>query len=142
MYANRIIMKRIVAFLIDWVLIFLVGSLLLLSTVQFNINYLIYPSAEMFSPLSPLVGLLCFVIFPIARDCFPWRASIGKWIMGLKIVKLQTLQKPDIKSALIRNILFYLFFVELIALLNNGRSVGDNISHTIVVERSNTWKSK
>lgn len=133
---KRIVIKRIVAFVIDWNLVFLICVALLLSGPQFKLEYLALPRVEMFSSYGVILGLLGFVLLPLIRDCILKNASVGKRIMGLRVVDVKTWQPPSLGKLILRNVMFYFPAVEFIlVLVNNGASVGDMISGTAVVEK-------
>lgn len=120
-------------------MIFLISVAIILSGPDFDVNYLLVPSTEMFSSANLIVGILCLIVFPLIKDMLFGNASIGKRIMRLKVINADTGNSPSIISLIIRNITFYIPPVELFSFLaNNGMTIGDKISHTTVVDRSKT----
>lgn len=101
------------AFIIDWNLIFLISVATILSGPDFDVNYLLVPSTEMFSSANLIVGILCLIVFPLIKDMLFGNASIGKRIMRLKVINADTGNSPSIISLIIRNITFYIPPVEL-----------------------------
>ncbi len=61
--------------------------------------------------------------------------TLGKLIMGLRVVDASSGEPASTRSLIIRNITFYLPPVELIAFMTNGRTIGDKLSGSTVVEK-------
>lgn len=128
--------KRIWAFVIDWVIVFSIGIALTFLGPKFNWDYLRYPSIQMFSAYGVLFSALSFLILPLIKDCLFRQASFGKWLLKLKVVCENSYDKPSVFNLMIRNITFYFPIVELFLLFfNKGKTIGDLISNTTVVEK-------
>ena len=133
---KKIIFKRIVAFVIDWIITFVIGGLFFLMGPRFSVEYLLYPSVQMFSAYGVFLGVSWFLLWPVFKDCLFNCAGLGKVIMRLKIVDRNTFGKPSASKLILRNVTFYFFIVEFVALLvNKGSTIGDLISNTTVQER-------
>ncbi len=122
-------LRRIIAFIIDYNLVFLIPMLLLMDR-------------EMF--LRPSLGrdglkmLLMFALIPalaLLRDLIFYRASIGKLITGIRIVNADGTKRVAVGNIILRNITFFIFPAELIVLLITGRTLGDRMTKTAVVRR-------
>lgn len=123
--------------MIDWNLILLLSFAMFLISPNFDWKYLSVPSTEMFSAYGVALGFLCLLILPLIKDCIFRNASIGKKIMGLRVVDRTTGQPPRFGKLLLRNITFYFYYVEIIAVLvNRGVSLGDMLSGTAVIEKN------
>ena len=62
---KRPILRRVIAGLIDWNVIFLVGILLLTAGPAFDFRYLISPSLQMFKSIPFLLGILWMIAAPL-----------------------------------------------------------------------------
>lgn len=133
---KRPILRRVIAGLIDWNVIFLVGILLLTAGPAFDFRYLISPSIQMFKSIPFLLGILWMIAAPLLRDCLFGGASLGKLICGLRVKNTATDGKPSFGRLILRGLFFYLIAVEFILILaNRGRSIADMASGTAVVLR-------
>ncbi len=125
--------RRGLAFLIDWILICSVGTALFLLGPEFDPEYLIYPSIEMFSAYGVILGVLLVLLFPLFRDVIFGGASLGKRIMGLRIVKKGTREKPSVGALILKNLTFCFVSIEaILCLVNHGFTLGNLISGTEV----------
>ena len=128
--------RRIIADLIDWNLIFVLGSAFLFLGPNFDPIFLLYPSVEMFSAYGVLLSLFTFLVLPFFKDCLFRSVSLGKALMGLKIVDGITFEKAKISKLLLRNLTFYFFFIELLLLLIHGETIADLLTKTTVCSRN------
>lgn len=133
--STKTIIKRAIAYIIDWNLIFIISIAVLISEKNFSVEYLIVPSTDMFSPVNVILGLLCFMALPLIKDLIFRNASLGKLIMGLRVVDAATGKPATVCSLVLRNMTFYLLPVELIAFITSGKTIGDRISGSIVAEK-------
>ena len=134
-----VFIKRLLAFIIDWNItllpFFLIFSFLLYLTSQQEKIYL-------------LVVLLCFLLFLLAGTVFVIRdilfkgRSPGKRIMGLYIFDKDSLQQPSPKKLFLRNIFFFILFIDGIILLITGNTIGDHIANTVVLEENSIEEYK
>ncbi len=133
---KKIVIRRIIAGLIDWNLIFIVGMLLLTSGPSFDFSYLISPSLQMFKGIPFLLGVVWMLAMPLLRDCVFGGASLGKLICGIHVRDLQTGKCPAFGKLILRGIFFWLILPEFVVILvNRGRSIADMASQTAVVLR-------
>jgi uncharacterized RDD family membrane protein YckC len=133
---KKIVIRRIIAGLIDWNLIFIVGMLLLTSGPSFDFSYLISPSLQMFKGIPFLLGVVWMLAMPLLRDCVFGGASLGKLICGIRVRDLHTGKRPAFGKLILRGIFFWLILPEFIVILaNRGRSIADMASQTAVVLR-------
>ena len=122
------------SFVVDWFLIFAVGLLILMLNSNFRFEYLIKPSIIIIHPVNVLLSIAFFVVFPFFKDCVFNRSSVGMYIFGLKVVDKESNERPTTKQLIIRNISFYVFFADMIAvLINKNQKLGDVWAHTKVV---------
>ena len=124
--------KRLIAFVIDW-------------------NITLFPFVFIFSFLttflhkdsavSPLIFLLCFfsIIFAfgafILKDVIFKGRSLGKRIFGLYIYEKNSLKQASLKQCFLRNIFFFLYFIDGILLLVTGETIGDRVAGTLVTSK-------
>ena len=128
-----IFLRRIGSFIIDWILIFLIGIPLLFIGPSFKTEYLLYPSISMFYSYGFFLSLLWFFVAFLFKDCVFKNASIGKKLLGLKVEVVEK-RKSLVFALVIRNATLILGWIELIILLaNHGTRLGDIIAKTKVV---------
>lgn len=126
--------RRFLSFCIDWVVIFAVGFALSLLGPQFDPEYLLYPSIQMFSAYGVILSFLWFIAVPLCKDILGG-ASLGKRICGLRVVSKDG-GKANAGKRILRNITFYFVVVEIIvALVNKGTRLGDMLARTQVVQK-------
>ena len=131
--SKNIFIRRAIAFIIDWNLIFIICFGLFVSGPRFDLEYLLLPSIRMFSAYGVLLGALGFVLLPLLKDCLFKGASLGKLVCGIKVYDCQSRDTAKISSLILRNITFYVPFIELIVYLcNNGKTFGDMLSSSYV----------
>lgn len=132
----KLLVRRFFAFAIDWNLMLGGAMALLFYGPGTNPEYIIAPSMKMFATPGFFLGGAWFVVFCLFKDCLFGRRSVGKLILGLKIVDAETLQKPSLSKLILRNLPFIIVQVEgILVLLNHGRRLGDVIAKTKVVSR-------
>jgi len=130
---KNVLLRRSIAFLIDWNVILLICSGLFFSGPRFELDYFLRPSIKMFSAFGVLLGLLSFVVLPLIKDCLFKGASLGKLICGIKVYDEHSKDTAKGVSLILRNLTFYIPFIEMIvALCNNGRTLGDMLSSSYV----------
>ncbi len=129
------IVKRAFAFIVDWVIICSISIAFFLMSPEFSIDYLLYPSIKMFSFYGIILGILSFTILPLIKDLVFCNASIGKAIFGLCIVDAINGSVPAKGKVILRNLMFYFPFIEIIPLLIIKKTLGDIISGTEVVKK-------
>ena len=132
----KIIVKRILADIIDWNLIFIIGIPLFFLGENFDPKYLLYPSIKMFSAYGTMLGVLWFLVAPLLKNCLFNSASFGMFVFGLKIVSKATLKKATVEKLILRSATFYLPFADIMVLLITKKySLGDLISKTTVLSK-------
>ncbi len=121
--------KRLVAFLIDLILVSLFGAVF-----QICIRYIGYVAGL------ALVSIVFAVFF--CRDIFTGR-SLGRRICGLSVVDADSFHPVSEFRALVRNLFIVVWPIELVVLFLKKRRLGDIVTHTDVVEgniiRRVTW---
>lgn len=124
--------KRLLAFVIDW-------------------NITLFPFVFIFSflttflrkesAINPLIVLLCFfaIIFALGafvlRDVIFKGRSLGKRIFGLYVYNKNSLEQASTKQRLLRNVFFFLYFIDGILLLVTGQTIGDRVAGTLVTTK-------
>ena len=132
MKKSTLILKRIIADLIDWNLIFLLGGACFFGGPNFDPIYLLYPSIKMLSAPWVLLGVTIMLLLPFLKDCIFCGASLGKLLMGLRVVNAETGRRASFGSMILRNVTFYIIEVDWILLFVTGRSLSDRLTKTIV----------
>jgi uncharacterized RDD family membrane protein YckC len=111
----------------------------MLAGPAFDLQYLLYPSMQMFKSIPFLLGILWMTVMPLFRDCIFGGASLGKLICGLRVRDAQTGGKPSFGRLLMRGLFFFLILPECIVILaNRGKGIADMASRTVVVLRKGT----
>ncbi len=126
-------LKRFLAFIIDWNITLL--STMLLFSLGPDFDF-INPSIKMFLNYTVILGVMILIVFPLLKDLLFKNASLGKKVLGLRIIDAKTGNKPRASQVVIRNLVFYLVFLNAIVLLITKRSLGDMISGTQVVSKN------
>lgn len=124
----NIITKRILASFIDWYLI----TLPVYFIWTFGIDAL--PTVDQLLPRTIIIAVLGASYF-LLKDLVFRNASIGKKLLGLKIVDTNN-EKASVKSVVLRNlVLLFLVQVEIICFFidNENRRLGDKWANTKVV---------
>lgn len=88
------------------------------------------------SDISFLIFCICFVltyVLILFRDNFFGNASIGKKLLKIKVVKVNG-EKINLITSLKRNILFFLWPVEILLIITDNKRLGDMWAKTIVVK--------
>ena len=140
---KAVIFRRFIAFVIDWNVVFLISIGLFTLGPRFEVEYLLRPSIRMFSAYGVILGILAFIILPFIKDCLFKGASLGKLICGIKVYDNHNKETAKTGALILRNITFYIPFVEMIlCLCNKGRTLGDMVSSSHVDIRKKTQNNK
>ena len=124
--------KRIVAFLIDWNITLLPFMLVFM---------LIAGYLQQQTSGNPIIMIFCFLLVPAAFAMFVLRdfvfkgRSLGKRLFGLCVYDKTTLLESSPKQRILRNIFFFVYFVDGIILLATGESIGDRAAGTVVLSQ-------
>ena len=133
----KLLIRRFLAFVIDWNIMFGVAIALMFYGPGSNPEYFIYPSIKMFTSAGFLLGLAWLPLYCLLKDCLFGRRSIGKLICGLIIQSSDTGEKASYNSLILRNITYAIVQIEgIVVLANKGKRLGDIIAKTQVVARS------
>ncbi|MBR4949330.1 MAG: RDD family protein [Clostridia bacterium] len=123
--------KRIIAFVIDYItlfpilFIFVFLSTFLQTQSQSNLlRFLLFFN----------IIILAFGVF-ILRDVIFKGRSLGKRIFGLYVYDKNTLKQANVKQCFLRNIFFFLYFIDGIILLVSGQTIGDRVADTMVMSK-------
>lgn len=128
------LVRRAVAFYIDaFIVTMLVFIPMYRSITQIETN------ADFISAVnnSILYSIIALVILAI-KDCFKG-TSLGKWMLGIRVVDVESGKIPSVSKSIVRNIFIVIWPVEFFALLfsKDKRRIGDKIANTIVVRERN-----
>ena len=121
--------KRIAAFIIDCLIIFL-GMILIGMAINFSkLNSFLPPNSDLVSFL-PLLAIFAFYF----KDGIHKGQSVGKKIFGITVIRKSNNHYCTLFQSFIRNILYSLTIIDWIFLYFNGKQrLGDKAANTIVV---------
>lgn len=116
--------RRIIAAVIDFYIICFI-----VTVISYTLVFLtMYISFHSF--------VVCFIltyVLILFRDNIFGNASIGKKLLKIKVVKVNG-EKINLITSLKRNILFFLWPVEILLIITDNRRLGDMWAKTIVVK--------
>lgn len=130
---NNVRIRRILAWVIDWNLSGL--PCMLYSTLFMDVFR--RPSVQ--NMVYILIMLLLIILYPVTfifRDLIFNGRSVGKRLFKLHILDKNTNKAASKKQIIIRNLFFFIYFIDGIVLLATKESIGDKIAYTIVVKNS------
>lgn len=131
--------KRVLAFIIDWNIAGLIVLALFLSIFIFY-DKLGLMNDGVIAPVS-FFTILLYPVLVVMRD-FMWGGrSLGKRFTGLVILDLNTASIPKKSKLLVRDLFFFLQNIDGIVMLVSGKSIGDYVAHTVVVQTSDLSKT-
>ena len=125
-------LKRMIAFVIDWNILYLPALLIgfLLSEIASN------QTLVGLAVLAMLTLILITYVLIAARDIIFGGRSLGKRILGLYIVDKKTLEPISAGRRFARNIFFCLInWLEIVLLLATGETLGDRVASAAVLSR-------
>ena len=132
----KLLIRRFLAFVIDWNIMFGVAMALMFYGPGSNPEYLLYPSIKMFTSAGFLLGLAWILLYGLFKDCLFGRRSLGKQICGLMIQHSATGEKVSFGRLILRNMTYVIVHVEgILVLVNKGKRLGDCMAKTQVVRR-------
>ena len=132
----KLLIRRFLAFIIDWNIMFGVAMALMFHGPGSNPEYFAYPSIKMFTSAGFLMGLAWLPLYCLLKDCLFGRRSLGKLICGLMIQNSDTGEKASFGSLILRNVTYVIVQIEgIVVLVNKGNRLGDSIAKTTVVRR-------
>lgn len=113
--------ERFLAFIIDAIIVTLFTILIY--------NILLYYHVKIITPMVCIIGWAIL----ICKDCFNG-VSIGKRIMGIQIIDIQTQQIASPQKCVIRNLFYFLSFIDVIVMFASSKNLrlGDLATHTKV----------
>ena len=129
---SKNVIRRIIAYIIDWNIIIIIGFLISLIGPRFDVNYLITPSINMFSSYGIILSVLFYIFAPLFKDIIFGYRSFGKLLCKLNIYSEDDKPIKNIGLLMLRNITFYFGVIDLVVLLVNKKSLGDLITNTCV----------
>lgn len=131
---GKLLIRRFLAFVIDWNIMFGVAVALMLFGPGSNPEYFIYPSIKALASTGFLMGLVWLPLYSLFKDCLFGKRSLGKLICGLMIQNSKTGEKASFGSLILRNVTYAIVQIEgIVVLVNNGKRLGDSIAKTQVV---------
>lgn len=125
-------LKRIIAMFIDWNLSgipTLIYSLFFLSLVNH------FPQAVGFAVIPFPFFVISLPLIFVYRDVIFRGQSIGKRILKLKIVDLETRDLPLQSKLIRRNVFFFILPVEIILIIIKNHTIGDMITNTTIIKQ-------
>ena len=130
----NLLIRRFLAFVIDWNIMFGVAIALMFFGPGSNPDYFTYPSIKMLTSIGFILGLLWIPLYCLFKDCLFGRRSLGKLICGLEIQNSETGEKASFSALILRNITYIIVQIEgIVVLANKGKRLGDSIAKTQVV---------
>lgn len=122
--------KRIIAGIIDFIIIAVIYEipffiLIILPLIAGGLS-----SINMIDRIFFCTLIALFLL--ISKDVFK-KGSVGKQIMKLEIIDIKTNEKAFLSKRILRNLTWFLSFVEVIVLMATGKRIGDRIAGTEVV---------
>lgn len=116
--------KRIIAFLIDYIiLLFPIYTLLFSMEIIFNCDII-------FCHFYLIISIIMFLLS--LKDLIFKNASIGKKIMGLRIVDNKNNSIPNMYKIIIRNLTLILWPIDIIGFLFSNKRIGELMTNTKV----------
>ncbi len=132
----KLLIRRFLAFVIDWNIMFGVAMALMFYGPGSDPKHILYPSSEMITSAGFLLGLAWLLLYCLFKDCLFGRRSLGKLIFGLAIQNSETGEIASFGSLILRNITYVNVPIEgIIVLVNRGKRLGDFIAKTQVIRR-------
>ena len=116
--------RRIIAAVIDF------------HIICFIVTVISYTLVFLTMYISFLSFVVCFILaymLILFRDNIVGNASIGKKLLKIKVVKVNG-EKINLITSLKRNILFFLWPVEILLIITDNKRLGDMWAKTIVVK--------
>ena len=129
---TNVIIRRIIAWIIDWNLSGL--PCLLYTTIFMDVFQ--RPSFQNIGYI--LIFMLLVFLYPVTfvfRDVIFKGRSIGKRIFGLYVLDKNTNEPASIEQRIIRNLFFFVYPVDGIILIVTKESIGDRAVNTTVVKK-------
>lgn len=120
------IMKRVIAFIIDEIVLFLLFYLCLLALYGMSIDINESMIYYLFTALS--------IILISIKDCING-ISPGKFVVGLQVIDRRTLKAATPIQCIIRNLFCLIWGIEIFVILfsSTGLRLGDRIARTMVI---------
>ena len=122
-------LKRILAWIIDWILSGI-------PAVAYAWIFWEFSKTQGLHAVGVILFFLFFLSYPtifVLRDVIFKGRSIAKRILGLHVVDVQTNASPSVSRLILRNLFFVLYPIEAILLLVTDQTLGDMASKTTVV---------
>lgn len=122
--------KRIIAGIIDFIIIAVIYEILFFILIILPLIAGGLSSINMIDRIFFCTLIALFLL--IFKDVFK-KGSVGKQIMKLEIIDIKTNEKAFLSKRILRNLTWFLSFVEVIVLMATGKRIGDRIAGTEVV---------
>ena len=125
--------KRFLAFIIDFVITAIINN------IPFWILIMIpllrghrLPSSRII--IRAMLSTLIAFLYLLLRD-LPKNGSVGKMVMKLKVVDAKTKEPASIGKRLLRNVTWFLSWIEIIVYIAAKKRIGDMLAKTDVIEK-------
>lgn len=125
--------KRFLAFIIDFVITAIINNIpfwILIMIPLLRGHRLPSSSIIIRAMLSTLIAFLYLLL----RD-LPKNGSVGKMVMKLKVVDAKTKEPASIGKRLLRNVTWFLSWIEIIVYIAAKKRIGDMLAKTDVIEK-------
>lgn len=122
-------LKRILAWIIDWILSGIPG-------VTYAWLFWEYTQTHGLRAVGVVLFVLFFLSYPtifVLRDVMLKGRSVAKRILGLQVIDVQTNALPSVSKLILRNLFFFLYPIEAFMLLAINQTLGDMATKTTVV---------
>ena len=124
--------KRILAWIIDWILSGIPGA-------TYAWLFWEYSQTHGLHAVGVILFLLFLLSYPtifVLRDVIFGGRSIAKRILGLYVTDVQTNASPSKSKLILRNIFFFFYPIEALMLLATNLTLGDMASGTTIVDKN------
>ena len=124
--------RRVFAFLLDGFL-----SLFIVFAMIITVIVILGSSGNIDLMTETLIEQILnkYSVLLLLRDFLFGGTSLGKRILGLRVVDITTHKKPPALKRILRCLFFIILPVDAITMFIEGRSLGDRVANTIVVSK-------
>ena len=123
--------KRIGAFIIDFIIIALIYDIPFFILVMFPLIQGKAPNSNVIMTRAFISTFIAFILL-VFKDIFK-DGSIGKKIMKLKIIDSETKEPASLGKRILRNVTWFLSWIEIIVYFVTNKRIGDRLAKTDVV---------
>ena len=124
--------RRVFAFLLDGFL-----SLFIVFAMIITVIVILGSSGNIDLMTETLIEQILnkYSVLLLLRDFLFGGTSLGKRILGLRVVDITTHKKPPALKRILRCLFFIILPIDAITMFIEGRSLGDRVANTIVVSK-------